>query len=70
MATRSGRVFLAREIGQHLDNIYNRQASPKSISKRLLQLTDEYPLLNRRPTDNDEKARYNCRFTYKWGHYT
>ena len=67
MATRSGTTYLAREIGQILSNVYNRGASPKSISKQLLQLTTENPMIKRRQTTNKEKASFNCRFIYKWG---
>ena len=70
MAARSGTSLLAREIGHHLSTVYNRGISPKAISKRILALEDDYPLLRRRPTTNDEKARYNCRYMYLWGNWT
>ena len=70
MATRSGTSMLAREIGHHLSTVYDRGISPKAISKRILSLEDQHPLLIRRATTNEEKALYNCRFIYKWGQWT
>jgi len=69
MITRSGTTLLAREVAHTLRTTYNRQTSVKSISKTLLRLEDQYPLLNRRPTTNQEKARYNTRYIYLWGHF-
>lgn len=67
MAARSGTTMLAREIGHHLSTVYNRGLSPKAISKRLRTLEDEYPMLNRKATTNQEKALYNVRWIYLWG---
>ena len=69
MAARSGTSLLAREIGHHLSHVYKRGLSSKAISKRIIILEDDYPLLNRRPTTNEEKARYNCRFIYGWKYF-
>lgn len=70
LASNSGTTFLAREIGHKLSETYGRQASPKSVSKRLLLLEEDYPMINRRPTTNREKAHYNCRYIYTWGTFT
>jgi len=69
MAARSGITLLAREIGHILHTVYNRPASPKSISKTLILLDQDHTMLNRRQTTNQEKASYNCRYIYKWGHF-
>lgn len=69
MAARSGTTLLAREIGHILYNVYNRAASPKSISKTLILLDQDHTMLNRRQTTNQEKAAYNCRYIYIHGKF-
>ena len=70
MAARSGTTYLAREIGYMLRDIYDRGASSKSISKTLILLDEDYPLMSRRETTNKEKSLYNCRYIYLWGQFS
>ena len=69
MAARSGTTLLAREIKDILRETYSRGASAKSISKTLILLDEDYPMMNRRETTNPEKALYNCRYIYLYGHF-
>ena len=69
MAARSGSMYLAREIGYMLRDIYDRGASSKSISKTLILLDEDYPMMNRRETTNKEKGLYNCRYIYMYGYF-
>jgi len=69
MAVRSGTTLLAREVASTLNQVYKRQASPKSISKTLILLDEDHEMLNRRQTTNQEKALYNCRYIYVYGYF-
>ena len=69
MAARSGTTLLAREVKDILRETYNRGASAKSISKTLILLDEDYPMMNRRETTNPEKALYNCRYIYAWAKF-
>jgi len=64
LAARSGTIYLAREIAHILRNTYQRSASPKSISKTLILLEEDQPMVQRRKTTNKEKALYNTKFIY------
>jgi len=69
MVARSGEALLAREVSSILKFTYNREASPKSVSKSLILLDEDYDMLNRRETSNAEKAMYNCRYIYAWAKF-
>jgi len=69
MATRSGTTFIAREIKELLRQTYDRGVSAKSVSKNLILLNEEHPMMSRRETTNQEKGLYNCRYIYAWANF-
>ena len=69
MAARSGTALVAREVKHILRETYGRGASAKSVSKSLLVLEDEHPMVNRRETTSREKGLFNCRYLYLYGFF-
>lgn len=69
MAARSGVTFIAHELSDVLRRIYNREASPKSVSQSLIVLNEDYEMLSKRCTTNHERGLYGCRYVYLWGRF-
>ena len=69
LAIRSGTMLIAREVKDILRDHYSRGVSAKSVSKSLILLDDEYPMVNRRATTSSEKALFNCRYMYLYGFF-
>jgi hypothetical protein len=69
LAGRSGVAFIAHEISDLLRSVYNREASPKSVSQSLIVLVEDYDMISKRGTTNHERGLYGCRYIYLWGRF-
>ena len=58
--------FLARELSQHIYRTYGHSASPKTISKLVNPLTDDYAQIHKLTHTNQQFAQTGCRYTYLW----
>jgi hypothetical protein len=69
----SGTPYVAREISFALKHgtgnspPYRMEASPKSVSKTIRGVEDDYDMLHRVEADKMQRGRYNCRYIYCWG---
>jgi len=68
-AARSGVTLLAREISQILREVYNRELSPKSVSKSMAYLCTVNDFVNSRRATGREKSLYNCKMIYLFGFF-
>ena len=73
LSLNSGTPYVAREISFALKHgtehtpPYKVGASPKSVSKSIRSIEDDYDMLYRIEADKGQRGRYNCRYIYCWG---
>ena len=66
LSLHNNQPWLARELSQHIYSTYGHSASPKTISKLVNPLTDEYHQIHKLTHTDTQFAQTGCRYTYLW----
>ena len=66
LATRENEIQRARDISEVASRVYKHDIHPKSISKLILPMQEDYDNIVRIKYDENDTQLYRCRYAYSW----